>query len=645
MVQYGHEQKESLRKLGPDDHIMKTVRFRIAVTIVVAVLATGAILAHNYYYTKSSPAHLALLLPDSADIDSPGVKIWLDAIEEEGFLVTVIRDSEFLRPWTNRDLFSGIILPDNVHKKASDTLISTVSSYVENGGKLMLVYDAGVWSLEGRYTSNHSRFSDLAGVKYAYYNRLQEKTIGWQPVLGSASTFSALHIPPGKYLPYDDLASKKSPVIDKTRTQADKTHSISGYESALVSYDIYHTNSKYNGEVLLQSTGGHIVAGQRQHGKGKVLFVNLPLGYLKGRTDGLFLHSFLHYFATNIVRLPYVAAAPDGVGGVIMNWHLDSSVTFRPLKRLRSLGIYKQGPYSIHITAGPDSRFAGDKTGINVPRDKRIQKWIKLFIQKGYKVGSHGGWIHDRFGDDVKDRPTPEFEGYLVSNKQALEKVMGVPVTEYSAPKGNHPEWVTGWLSRNSINSYYFTGNTGMAPTRSYRKGLLRYADIWSFPILPYRDMAGFEELVNYKIKPKIVKNWLLSTSDFVADTHTTRLIYFHPRGALHYKQAIRAWLAKADALQRQKRFRWYTMSEIAKYLSRRNKLTWKLETGQGVHTVSASHPDSLVKMAWVLSADDYDKPVISEGNGTVRRENNQWIVTAIKGKKLSFRAKVAQNG
>lgn len=643
MAWSGHEQKGSLR--NPDKNTMKTVTFKITVAIIVAILATGIIATHNYYFAKSSPAHLALLLPDSADTESPGVKVWLDAIEEEGFLVTVIRDSEFLRPWTNRTLFSGIILPDNVHKEASDTLVSTLSSYVENGGNLMLVYDAGVWSLAGRYTGNFSRFSDLAGVKYAYYNRLQEKTIGWQPVLGSARVFSALHIPPGKYLPYDDLASKKSPVIDKTRTGADKTHSISGYEKALVSYDIYHTDSNYDGDVLLQSVAGDIVAGQRRHGKGNVLFVNLPLGYLKGRTDGLFLHSFLHYFSGKIVRLPYIAAVPDARGGVVMNWHLDSNVTFRPLERLRSLGIYKQGPYSIHITAGPDTRFTGDKTGINVPGNKRIQKWIKYFTQKGHKVGSHGGWIHDRFGDHVKDKPTPEFEAYLARNKRALEKVMGVPVTEYSAPKGNHPEWVTGWLSKNRIHSYYFTGNTGMAPTRSYRNGILQYADVWSFPILPYRDMAGFEELVNYKISPGAVKDWLVSTSDFVASTHSVRLIYFHPRGALHYKKAMQAWLAKAETLQQQKRFRWYTMTEIANFLSRRNKVRWELKEDQGLYTISASHPESLARMAWVLSADSYDKPVISEGNGTVRRENNQWIVTAGKGIKITIRLKAVQNG
>lgn len=616
---------------------MKIMTAKIAAVFIVIVLAIGAIVVQNNYFSTSAPAHLVLLLPDNADAQSPKVQVWLDAIEEEGFLVTVMHDSAFLHPWTNRSKFSGVILPDQVHKVASDSLITTLDDYVTKGGKLMLVYDAGIWSLESRYTSNFSRFSHLAGVNYAHYNKLQKETISWQPVLASEKTFSTLRIPPGKYHPYGELAVKKSPRIDYVKVQDDKLYSISGYEHMLINYDIYATDYKYNGEVLMQSPKGDVIAGKRSHGKGTVLYVNLSLGYLKGRTDGLFLHSFLHYFANHIVQLPYLAAVPDGVGGIVMNWHLDSNVAFRPLKRIRDLGIYKQGPYSIHITAGPDSLFIGDQAGLNVPENKRSQKWIKYFKEKGYQVGSHGGWIHDRFGEYVKDKPTEEFERYLVKNKQALEKVLAQPITEYSAPKGNHPEWVTSWLAKNKINSYYFTGNTGMSPTRSYRNGVLNNPEVWSFPILPYRDMAGFEELRNHKIKSTVVSRWLTQASEFSADTNTLRLIYFHPRGALFYKSAIRDWLAMADVLQSQKRFRWYTMTEISKFLTSRNKIKWDFEAEKKLHTFTANHTDSMNSFAWMLSRSIYNKPVITEGNARITLSNNHWSIIAGKGKKLIF--------
>jgi hypothetical protein len=618
---------------------MKTITAKLTVSLIVIALVIGVITMQDQYFSKSTPAHLVLLLPDAANPDSPKVKVWLDAIKEEGFLVTVMHDSTFLRPWTDRAKFSGVILPDQVHKVASDSLITTLDDYVNKGGKLMLVYDAGVWSLEGRYTSNFSRFSNLAGVTYARYNKLQEKTISWQPLLASEKIFIQLRIPPGKYHQYNNLATKKSPRIDTEKVQSDKTYSMSGYENALISYDIYKTNHKYNGEVLFQSPNGDVIAGQRSHGKGTVLYVNLPLGYLKGRTDGLLLHSFVHYFSNKIVKLPYLTAVPKGVGGIVMNLHLDSNVTFRPLKRIKELGIYNQGPYSIHITAGPDSNFVGDFTGINVPKNKQSQKLIKFFMDKGYEVGSHGGWIHDRFGDHVKNKPTKEFVNYLVKNKSALEKVLGKPVTEYSSPKGNHPEWVTNWLSKNKINSYYFTGNTGMSPTRSYRDGVLNNPNVWSFPILPYRDMAGFEELRDYKIKPDIVKNWLNQTSEFSANTHSIRLIYFHPRGALYYKSAVRGWLKKAKKLQNQKRFRWYTMSAISKFLTKRSKVQWGFNTDTKIHAFTANHPDNLNNFTWLLSADVYDKPNVTYGKAVIKKSNDQWSVVAGKGTELTFTA------
>ena len=616
---------------------MKKLTPKLIISFLVILLVTGAIAVQQHYFSASKQAHLVLLLPDTADAKSPKVQVWLDAIAEEGFLVTVLHDSDFLRPTTNKEKFSAVILPDQVHKVASDSLITSLDDYVNRGGKLMLVYDAGVWSLEERYTSNFSRFSHLAGVTYAEYNKLQKKTVSWQPLLASKKTLLALQIPPGKYGKYDEMADKKSPRIDRRKVQADKTFSIAGYERAVIHYDVYKTGYQYNGKILLQSPRGDIIAGQRQHGKGTVLYVNLPLGYLKGRTDGLFLHSFIHYFANKIVHLPYLAAVPSGTGGIVMNWHLDSNVAFLPLKKIRELGIYNQGPYSIHITAGPDSRFENDFSGFDVLKNKEAQKWVKFFKDKGYEVGSHGGWIHDRFGDHVKDRPTKEFVRYLDQNKRALEKILGKPVTEYSAPKGNHPEWVTRWLSDHKIYAYYFTGNTGMAPTRSYRDGVLKDPKVWSFPILPYRDMAGFEELADYKIKPEIVKNWLIQATEFVVKTQSLRLIYFHPRGALHYKSAMRSWLEKTHQLQKQHLFHWYTMTEIAKFLTSRSRVHWDFKSENGVDVFTASHPGNLNKFTWLLPSDVYAKPSVTGGKAAVIKRNQQWNIIAGTGKKLTF--------
>ena len=68
------------------------------------------------------------------------------------------------------------------------------------------------------------------------------------------------------------------------------------YKYGDLQYPSFVTSGNYAGEVLFHSNNG-LVAGEQSYQKGSVLFVNLPLGYLKGSTDGLLLHVFLKYFA------------------------------------------------------------------------------------------------------------------------------------------------------------------------------------------------------------------------------------------------------------------------------------------------------------------------------------------------------------
>ncbi|MGR9117007.1 MAG: hypothetical protein ACU85E_14680, partial [Gammaproteobacteria bacterium] len=272
------------------------------------------------------------------------------------------------------------------------------------------------------------------------------------------------------------------------------------------------------------------------------------------------------------------------------------------------------------------------------------QQWIRFFNEKGYRVGSHGGWIHDYFGNHVTPHFNPEFEDYLRLNKLALEKFTTTPVQEYSAPEGNHPTWVTDWLAKNNIVAYYFTGNSGMGPTRSYRDGILQHDKIWSFPILIYKDMAGFEELKLYGVGAAETEQWLKQITDFSVALHAARLIYFHPRGALLYPEAMQKWLAYTAKLSDEHSYRWYTMSDLAEFLNKRTQVSWQAIDRNRQTLFTASHPHSLAKMTWCISAGKYQKPELIQGTGTVRRIKDNWLLTAGDVKELQFRAdKVAE--
>lgn len=230
--------------------------------------------------TSTSADRILLLLPDDANEADPHVTLWVDAAGEEGLHLTPVHDSEFIRPYLVTATCAGVILADSIHKQASDALVAGIRRYVADGGKLMLVYDAGTLTPEGRYAHPRSRLSDLAGIGYALYDDLREKTMVWGNVSGNETSFRNLMIPPGKYYPFGGANSRGENVEGQLRR----------YGLGDLKYPSFVTEGHYSGQLLLHSAD-NIVAGEHKYEKGSVLFVNLPLGYLKSNTDGMLLHS------------------------------------------------------------------------------------------------------------------------------------------------------------------------------------------------------------------------------------------------------------------------------------------------------------------------------------------------------------------
>src|SRR5258708_38002036 len=141
----------------------------VLLVVVGALLATTAYRRHSGRSLAPSLDTLCLLLPDSVNVTDPMVQEWIDAAHEEGLHLDIVRDSRFLDPMSQFN-GAGLIVPDLIHREANDTLVGALHSYVRSGGKLMLVYDACTWDLNGYFPQYGSRLSDLAGVDYALYS-------------------------------------------------------------------------------------------------------------------------------------------------------------------------------------------------------------------------------------------------------------------------------------------------------------------------------------------------------------------------------------------------------------------------------------------------------------------------------------------
>jgi hypothetical protein len=608
-----------------------TGRWRRAALVLAAILCCGDLVEGG---AKGTADRLLLLVPDDVSLTEPNVQLWSDAASEEGLHLVPIHDSEFARPSFGGSSAAGVILPDGIHRKTSDAFVAAIRQYVAGGGKLMLVYDAGALSAEGRYALGQCRLSDLAGIDYVLYDALREKTTEWSSVGGDAAVVRELGIPPGKYYPIDE----RGIALAKASAGAPEVR-LRNYKYGDLRYPSFVTSGKYSGKVLLRSEAG-IVAGEHSYDKGAVLFVNLPLAYLKSNTDGLLLHVFLKYFAEHMLALPYLMAVPEGVGGLVLNWHIDSNAAIQPLVELNSWGpLQEQGPYSIHATAGPDDTSFGDHQGFNIEHNSLSQELIRHYVKQGSQVGSHGGWLHDYFSSHVENGNPADLEPLLVLNKTALEQVTGKPVVEYSAPSGNQPQWVTQWLEAHGFLAYYYTGNTGMGPTQGYRNGLREGQNIWSFPILELDRAASFEEMKSEGYSQEEILGWLEAVTEFAVGQHTVRLVYFHPPGILPYKDLVFRWLETTGRMRSAGKFRWYTMAELAAFLNTRKQVEWEVSAEGRNVKLAATHAQDLEHQSWWLPATRFREVQIVHGSASIVREDGGWRVVAGSGNHLELKA------
>ena len=258
-------------------------------------------------------------------------------------------------------------------------------------------------------------------------------------------------------------------------------------------------------------------------------------------------------------------------------------------------------------------------------------------LASDHALGSHGGWIHDYWSETANESNVPDLTKLLTDNFGAIERAAGSPLREYSSPGGNTPLWAVRWLEQRGVVGSYFTGDIGAGMVRSWREGA-RVADkLWSAPVTPLGKYATFEEFEEFGISDAESGQWLLDLQSFVINHRTNRLFYNHPPGAVAHLNPLNALLDRADKLEKNKQFRWYSIAQLADFSQRRVETNWSSSTVAGITTFSASHPASLQDITWLLPKNRYTAPVISQGTGSLSSDSQDWIVSANGGTSLKF--------
>ncbi|MFN3479040.1 MAG: polysaccharide deacetylase family protein [Thermodesulfovibrionales bacterium] len=597
---------------------------RVLILIIILAILIFSIYSINLVYKTwrlSRLHYLSVLLvynPALIKDYSYILKAYKSVLEEEGVPHDEINVNHLLSLKIDDIVLSKpvIIFPDGLTQILPEELRSWIKSYLLRGGNIAIIYDAGIRNIRGAFR-DEAMFSDIVRINYINYNRLRENayTLGYIR-FDDRGDMDFLQIPFGKIEEGSLLGGYAYGKLEYPVARNELKGSIS--EDQIYAYVVAQEGERYPAVVI------------RDYGKGKVLYVNLPLGHLKAYSDDLPLRAILRAFLFRVVKIPHLQNTHNGKGGLVINWHIDSNIEWKSIPlMLRNGYLMEDIEYSIHITAG-DFR---DKPGDNLGFDACGKG--KSFVQTmmGYGIiGSHGGWSHNYFSTHINNGKFSKRDiyRYIKKNNDCLESITGYKISEYAAPNGIHPQMVTKVLEKLGLISYYYAGDTGSAPNRTFLNKRMVSDRIVAFPIMPFGRSASLYEMKGAGKTEDEVKMWLIETVDYAIKNRTIRLIYSHPYDIPNYPSALKSFLDYAERMQKDNKIEIKSMSYFARFLLRFLKTDYTLKIKDKKLIVSLKNPEGLDGITVALPKNVYKKPDL---DGLIIQEDDDYYYLSIKGK------------
>jgi hypothetical protein len=574
---------------------------KIFITIVISLIAVYFLYSIYLFYSSSirpsSQEQRILLAYNKSCLGdySYVLKAYESVLAEEGIpfdkveihLLMKLSPEEIAR--NNK----AIIFPDGVTQYIPQELNNWVKQYLRHSGNIAVIYDAGTRAPKG-YFLDDALFADIIGIDYIMFDKLKDKayTMGFLK-FASKQAAHFLQIPPGK---------------------TDEGLFLCGYQYGKLDY--YIARNDFTRSILQDNIWASVITKQGEeypaivHGKyenGNVLYVNLPLGYLKANSDDLPLRSILRTYLFQIVKIPHLVNTNQGRGTLVINWHIDSNAEWPEIPNAIAKGyLDKEIRASIHITAGDFRDVPGDQFGFDACGKGR--PFAQQYLPYGV-IGSHGGWAHNWFasGQVSGQLWTYEIIKYIYKNKKCLESITNYPVVEYSAPVGVHPQPVTTTiLDYLGFNSYYYTGDGGSAPNRTFFDGKMVSKTVIAFPMLANTKYASLYEMSEAGLKEKDVQKWLTDFVNYLIDQRTTRLFYSHMHDIEYYPKTIQHFLQYAKLKQAKGKLRIEPMSDVAIFFQRFIKTQYSFRHQGNNILVHLKNPEGLKGITVALPRHDY---------------------------------------
>jgi hypothetical protein len=562
------------------------MRHRKSTTIVLFMLIVLSLFRLNGLRGSASErvVQVAVVYEPGATAEHPAVRGAYEAVlDEEGIPHAWLSTNDLLliggRELARR--YEVLIFPDALAQRMPAESLSRAREYTHAGGNIVVVLDPGIKEPGGAYRAG-GVLATLTGVEYQRYQQERSRAyVEGNVDFTSLDGPSEWAIPPGKLY---------------------NGHVVGGYAYGSLKYPMASAELLRPDVEVVASFGSIPVIAERQVGEGRVLWVNLPLGYLKAHGDDLPLRTILRTFLFDRVKLPHLVASPGGVGGLVVDWHVDSQIEWEGLPKLIESGVLRPGlRVQFDVTAGPYRDTPGDGLGFDAcGAGETVLRSILPFGE----IGTHGGWSHNYFSDNLErgELDEDEIDGFVTRNNDCLTEVTGRRPTAYSAPNGVHPPVVTDLLEEKGFAAYYYTGDTGSPPTRTFVDGAMVSDELWAFPVMPNGLYASIGEMDRAGVTPEEVEGWLSDTLDYVSSQDTIRLIYSHPYDLEGpYRDAVKRFLDRAETLQDQGRLRVQPMTYFARFLSRFVDTEYSIRRDGGDVVVSLTNSEGLRDIAMAL--------------------------------------------
>jgi hypothetical protein len=553
----------------------------ISLVLIFLILFSYKNIIQIYSLTRNDFSVLILYNPNSLKNSGYVLDAYKSVLDEEGVIHRDVNVFNLitLDPVKIVRSKNVILFPDGVNQYLPIEVVQWIEKYLENGGNVFFCFDPGIKNFNNAYL-DEGLFSHIICANYITYKQYGTScfTTGYL-YIDNKNNQDFLGIPYWKLIGGHLLGGYSYGKFEYPVAVVDRKENLNDKE--IYAFVNSKDGKKYPGVII------------KKYQKGAVMYVNLPLGYLKSYADDFPLRTFLRTFLFKVVKIPHLVNVPYGTGGLVVNWHVDSSIDWKSIPYMIENNYLRKGiEYSIDITAGDFRDKPGD--GLGFDACGKGKDLVRKLAEFGI-IGSHGGWGHNFFSNNIMKGVFGEKEiyEYILKNNQCLESITGYKITEYAAPNGVHPQpLATKVLEKLGTSCYYYTGDNGSSPNRTFINGKMVSDKVVAFPISSLGKDASFFEMKKAGKTEEDVKKWLIAITDYVSKEHTVRLIYSHPYDIPLYPDALKGFLDYLDSLQKQKMVQVKPMSYFANFLFK--LLNTKFEIDFSKNKISLSNKENL---------------------------------------------------